>query len=185
MQSKLLIRILPLAVFALVVVGLGVGLTRDPSGLSADVLLDTDAPEFELPPITGREEGLVTADLKGQVSLVNIFGSWCVACVYEHPVLVQIAEQGGPPIYGVAWNDAPDATARWLDRLGDPYTKVGSDAEGRVAIDFGVTGAPETYVIDPDGVIRYKHIGPITPQDWRRVFRPLITQLETEAGLGP
>ena len=181
MSAARLKLIIPLAAFVLLLVALGFGLTRNPSGLSATVLLDTPAPTFDLPPITGHERGLSSDDLKGQVSLVNVFGSWCVACVYEHPVLVQIAQSGGgPPIYGLAWNDPPEATAQWLARRGDPYTLVGADTEGRVAIDFGVTGAPETFVVDAEGVIRYKHIGPISVQDWRSIFVPLIAELEAQ-----
>jgi cytochrome c biogenesis protein CcmG/thiol:disulfide interchange protein DsbE len=154
-------------------------------------MVDAPAPVFTLAPIKSYEEGFSSADLQGQVSLVNIFASWCVACLYEHPVLMDIKDQPGvPPIYGLAWKDPaarereasgdPGATTAWLERHGDPYTAVGDDADGRVAIDFAVTGAPETFVIDKQGRIRYKHPGVITPENWRRVFLPLIAELERE-----
>lgn len=179
MNWKLARRLAPVAVFALVVVAFAFGLRRDPSTIPT-VLIDTEAPQFDLQPIAGREKGFSSVDLQGGVSIVNIFASWCVACVYEHPELLRIKEQGGPPIYGLAWKDAPGATTQWLDRHGDPYTAVGDDAEGRVAIDFGVTGAPESFVIDKHGRIRYKHIGVITEADWRTIFEPLIAELRTE-----
>lgn len=170
---------IPVALFALVAVAFGFGLRRDPSAIPP-TLIDAPAPEFALPAIEGREANFSSDDLKGKVSMVNIFASWCVACVYEHPTLVAITEQGGPPIYGLAWKDEPGATAQWLDRLGDPYTAVGDDADGRVAIDFGVTGAPETYVVDKQGRVRYKHIGVITPNDWTNLIGPMIAELERE-----
>jgi cytochrome c biogenesis protein CcmG/thiol:disulfide interchange protein DsbE len=179
MNWKLARRLAPIAVFVLVVVAFAFGLRRDPSTIPT-VLIDTEAPQFDLAPIQGRDQGFSSEDLKGQVSIVNIFASWCVSCVYEHPELLRIKAEGGPPIYGLAWKDAPGATAQWLDRHGDPYTAVGDDAEGRVAIDFGVTGAPESFVIDKEGRIRYKHIGVITADNWRRIFTPMIAELRAE-----
>lgn len=179
MLLKRLRLYIPIALFVGVLVMFGFGLQRDPSRIPP-TLIDDPVPEFALEPVQGRDLGFSTADLRGQVSMVNIFGSWCVACIYEHPVLLDIKESGGPPIYGLAWKDEPGATAQWLDRLGDPYTAVGDDASGRVAIDFGVTGAPETYVVDKQGRVRYKHVGVIYPQDWRDTIEPLIAELERE-----
>ncbi len=183
-----LVLIVPLAALALIMTFFAVGLTRDPSRIPT-TLLEIEPAAFELPPIQDHPEGFGTEDLKGQVSVVNIFASWCVACVYEHPNLMAIREAGGPPIYGLAWKDPPadergegdpGATTAWLARHGDPYTAVGDDADGRVAINFGVTGAPESFVIDKQGRVRYKHAGVITMDDWREVFQPLIAQLEAE-----
>jgi cytochrome c biogenesis protein CcmG/thiol:disulfide interchange protein DsbE len=176
---KRLLLFVPVALFALVSVYFAIGLQRDPSRIPP-TLIDQPAPAFDLPPIEGREAGFSTDDLKGKVSMVNIFASWCVACVYEQPTLVEIQQSGGPPIYGLAWKDEPGATAQWLDRQGDPFTAVGDDADGRVAIDFGVTGAPETYVIDKQGRVRYKHVGVIMPADWRNTLGPLVAELEQE-----
>jgi cytochrome c biogenesis protein CcmG/thiol:disulfide interchange protein DsbE len=179
MPMKRLRLFIPIAVFVVLVIAFGFGLRRDPSRIPP-TLIDQPAPSFELASVREGGPGFSSADLEGKVSLVNIFASWCVACVYEHPTLVDIAEAGGPAIYGLAWKDEPGATAQWLDRLGDPYTATGDDASGRVAIDFGVTGAPETYVVDKTGHVRYKHVGVITPQDWRNTIGPLVAELELE-----
>jgi len=169
-------RLAPVAVLAVLLVVFAIGLTRDPSAIPT-VLVDTEAPELDLGPVAGHEAGISPSDLEGEVHLINFFASWCVPCLYEHPTLMEIEAEGGPPIYGVAWKDTNGA-AHWLERHGDPYARVGDDGNGRAAIDFGVTGAPETFVVDKDGRIRYKHIGPITPQAWRRTFLPLIAELE-------
>ncbi len=179
MLMKRLRLFIPIGLFTLVVVAFGVGLTRDPARIPP-TLIDAPAPTFDLPSVAEGDAGFSSADLEGKVSLVNIFASWCVACVYEHPTLVDITAMGGPPIYGLAWKDEPGATAQWLDRLSNPYTAVGDDRDGRVAIDFGVTGAPETYIVDKTGHVRYKHIGVITPNDWRNTLGPLVAELEQE-----
>ena len=176
-----LIFVTPLALFVAVAGYFAVGLTRDP-GYMPSMLIDRPAPVFDLPGIAGRAgaagEGLSSEDFEGQVSMLNIFGSWCVSCEIEHPVLLAIAREGLAPIYGLDWKDKPGAGADWLAARGDPYVKVGDDAEGRVAIDFGVTGAPETFIIDAAGRIRHKHVGPITAEHWRNVLRPMIEDLK-------
>lgn len=172
--------LLPVILFAVLALFFLKGLTMDPSKVPS-VLIDRPVPEMNLPPLPGRGEnsGLTTADLKGRVSLVNIFGSWCVACVQEHPVLLWIQKQGIVPIHGIDWRDDPAEGAKWLAKHGDPYDKVGADpAPGRAAIDFGVTGAPETFIVDKQGVIRYKHIGPITPKIWETTLLPIIRELQ-------
>ena len=173
----------PVLSFVLLVGYLAVGLTRDPSVIPT-VLIDKPVPDFDLPAIEGLdddfENGFSSADLRGEVSLVNIFGSWCVACLIEHPQLMAISAEGAVPIYGVDWKDEPGAGARWLARHGNPYTAIGDDADGRVSIDFGVTGAPETFVIDRKGRIRYKHIGPVTEQAWNEDILPIIEQVRDE-----
>lgn len=135
-------------------------------------------PEFTLPPIEGRTDGFSTADLKGQVALINIFASWCVPCRAEHPMITELSQKDGVPIYGINYKDkAPDALA-WLKELGDPYTRIGADTDGRVAIEFGAYGVPETYVIAPDGTIAYRIVGPITQTAVDMTLLPLIRGLQ-------
>ena len=171
--------ILPLTAFAGLLVYFAIGLRQDPSAIPS-VMIDKPAPVFDLPAIEGREIGLSTADLEGEVSLVNFFGSWCVACRIEHPLLMELSASGEIPIYGVDWKDPPGAGAAWLERFGDPYTKIGDDAAGRVAIDFGITGAPETFVIDKKARIRLKYAGPITPDIWEQDIKPVVLMLRNE-----
>ena len=137
---------LPRALFVLLVVVLGIGLSLNPREVPSP-LIGKRIPEFKLPPVKGRTQGLASADLIGQVSLVNVFASWCVACRAEHPVLVDLARRQVVPIHGLNYKDAPDDAARWLDQLGDPYSRTGADVDGSVAIDWGVYGVPETFLI--------------------------------------
>ncbi|MEE2691882.1 MAG: DsbE family thiol:disulfide interchange protein [Pseudomonadota bacterium] len=169
--------IAPLVVFAAIAGAFAVGLTRDPSAIPS-TLIDRPLPEFDLPPIEGYDKRLAAADLKGEVSLLNVFGSWCVSCHVEHPFLMQIAAAGEVPIHGLNWKDKPGDGAAWLARLGNPYDRIGDDPEGRVIFDLGVTGAPETFVIDKEGRVRYKHVGPVTPEVWEKTLRPLIEKLK-------
>jgi len=166
------------AAFAGVVVFLAIGLTLNPREVPSP-LIGKPVPEFALPPVKGRTLGLSSADLKGEVSLVNVFASWCVACKEEHPVFMQMQREGLLPIHGLNYKDRPEDAARWLDTLGDPYTRTGADLDGRVAIDWGVYGVPETFVIDRYGRIAYKHIGPVTPEILDGKLRPLIASLHT------
>ena len=181
---KRLLYIAPLLVVLVIVGYLGEALWRsafksDPHELPS-ALIDRPFPAVDLPPITGREKGFATADLGGQVALVNIFASWCVPCKVEHPLLMAHTKAGGIPIYGIAWKDDPAATAELLDKDGDPYRLVGADRSGRAAIDLGVTGVPETYLVDKTGHIRYKLARPITEDDWTEVLQPLIAKLAAE-----
>lgn len=168
--------LIPLAVFAVIGLFFAFGLTRDPSRIPS-MLIDRPLPEFSLPPIEGFEAGLASKDLIGDVSMVNVFGSWCVSCLIEHPVLMELTESNAVPIYGLNWKDKPGAGAAWLKRYGNPYRLVGDDPEGRVIIDLGVTGAPETFIIGKDGRVRYKHVGPITGEVWKKTLAPLIDEL--------
>ena len=165
-----------LGIFAGIVVVLAVGLTLNPRELPSP-LIGKPVPRFELPPVRGRTLGLSSADLRGDVSLVNVFASWCVACKDEHPLLLEMKRQGVVPIHGLNYKDRPEDAAKWLDDLGDPYTRTGVDIDGRVAIDWGVYGVPETFIIDREGRIAYKHIGPITPEVLDKTLQPLITRL--------
>ncbi|HUX25694.1 MAG TPA: DsbE family thiol:disulfide interchange protein [Burkholderiales bacterium] len=175
-----LARYLPLAVFVVMAVFLAIGLTKDPRELPSP-LIGKPVPEFSLPPVMGRTLGLSSADLKGQVALVNVFASWCVACREEHPVLLALSKQGIVPIEGLNYKDKPDDAQAWLDALGDPYTRTGADISGRVGIDWGVYGVPETFVVDRNGVIAYKQIGPITPKVLEDTILPLVRKLQQAA----
>jgi cytochrome c biogenesis protein CcmG/thiol:disulfide interchange protein DsbE len=170
----------PLAVFVALSAWFAVGLRQDPSRIPS-VLIDQPLPVFSLPAIEGRDNALSSDAVKGRVALVNVFASWCIPCAIEHPVLMKIAEEEDILIAGVNWKEKPGDGAAWLERLGDPYDYIGDDQDGRVAIDFGVTGAPETFVVDHDGRIRYKQVGPITEQIWEEDIRPVVRALQAEA----
>ncbi len=169
----------PLLVFIVVGVFFGVGLTLDPSKIPSP-LIGRSTPVFELPPVQGRVDGFSSEDLKGKVSLVNVFASWCTACRDEHPLLMQLQRENIVPIYGLNYKDRPEDAAAWLDALGDPYTGTGADINGRVGIDWGVYGVPETYVVDRRGYIAYKHIGAIDARLLNETLLPLINGLREQ-----
>jgi len=173
----------PLAIFVFVAVFLGIGLTRDPREIPSP-LIGKPVPEFRLAPVKGRALGLATADLKREVSVVNVFASWCTACRDEHPLWMALARERVLPIHGLNYKDKPDDAARWLDKLGDPYTRTGADLDGRVGIDWGVYGVPETFVIDRQGRIRRKIIGAINRRIVDEELIPLVQQLRAERGVG-
>lgn len=166
----------PLLVFVALVAVLAVGLTLNPREIPS-ALIGRPVPQFALPPVQGGALGLAGADLQGEVSLVNVFASWCVACREEHPVFMQMRREGLVPIHGLNYKDRPADAQKWLEDLGDPYTRTGADLDGRVAIEWGVYGVPETFVVDREGRIAYKHIGPVTPEVLERTLRPLIARL--------
>jgi len=176
-RSRLLVLV-PVAAFVTLMLAFGLSLNRDPNRVPS-ALIGKPVPEFTLAPVKGRTLGLSTAALRGEVSLVNVFASWCVACREEHPLLMRMKAQGLVPIHGLNYKDRPDDAARWLDAMGDPYTRTGADLDGRVAIDWGVYGVPETYVIDRQGRIAFKQIGPISEQTLTNTIRPLIARLRT------
>lgn len=182
--SRRIAMLVPLAVFAGITVFLAIGLTLDPRQVPS-ALIGKPAPEFSLPPVQGHTLGLATRDLIGEVSLVNVFASWCVACREEHPLLMQISQDGVVPVHGLNYKDAPADAARWLERMGDPYRRTGADLDGRVAIDWGVYGVPETFVVDANGMIAYKQIGPITPDVWSKTLLPLIRSLQKQQKASP
>lgn len=172
-----LIFLLPALLVVLVGIGLGVGLTRDSNELPS-TLIDQPVPELALPAVDGlAQPGLATADLTGDIKLLNVFASWCAPCRVEHPVLTRLAEVYDVPLYGVNYKDAPEAAVAFLEELGNPYTRIGADEDGRAGIDLGVYGVPETFVIDGDGRIRYRHAGPLMPRDVEDVILPLIEEL--------
>ncbi|MBL4908034.1 MAG: DsbE family thiol:disulfide interchange protein [Sneathiella sp.] len=148
----------------------------DPSDIPSE-LLSKPAPEFKLDPVPDYGPGLEAADLKkGKVTLLNVFASWCVACLAEHPKLMELQKNGSVEIYGLNYKDKPDAAAEWLTRNGDPYSRTGMDKRGRVGINFGVYGVPETFVMSPDGKILDKIIGPITDDDLENRILPLVKE---------
>jgi cytochrome c biogenesis protein CcmG/thiol:disulfide interchange protein DsbE len=166
----------PLLVFLGLVVVFGIGLTLDPRKIPSP-LIGKPVPVFDLPPVKGRALGLSSAGLKGEVSLVNVFASWCTACREEHPLLMKLQRDGLIPIHGLNYKDKPEDASKWLNELGDPYTRTGADLNGRVGIEWGVYGVPETFVIDRDGRIAYKHIGALTQDALRKKIIPLISAL--------
>ena len=169
----------PLMLFSVLALMLSWGLTHNPRNIPS-ALIGKPVPQFSLPPVQGRALGLATANLAGEVSLVNVFASWCVACREEHPLFLRMKADGVVPIHGLNYKDQPDHAAKWLDTLGDPYTRTGADRDGRVAIDWGVYGVPETFVITKDGRIAHKHIGALTQKDIEVTILPLIRRLRTQ-----
>lgn len=167
----------PVVLFAVLIAFSFVGLQRDP-GYVPSPLVDQPMPEFDLPQLQQPDGRLASTELaQGEPILVNVWATWCVGCREEHDKLVEIADSGIIPIYGLNWKDDNRAALHWLERLGDPYVTTAVDADGRVAIDWGVYGAPETFLIDGDGIVRFKHIGPITDRVWERDFLPRIEAL--------
>ncbi len=168
--------VVPVAVFAVISVALGIGLTLRPDEIPS-ALIGKPVPEFDLPPVEGSALGLSSKDLKGEVSLVNVWASWCTACRVEHPLLMRLSAEGAVTVHGLNYKDKPAHARDWLDTLGDPYTRNGADRDGRVAIEWGVYGVPETFVVDADGRIAYKHIGAINPEVLDGTILPLIETL--------
>lgn len=173
-------RLLPVGVFLVLVVFLAIGLTRDPSVIPTE-MIDREMPDFELPELRSDTVLLRREDLMGETVLVNVFGSWCVACLQEHPTLMQLSRDNTVRIVGVNWRDKREDALSWLQEHGDPYADIIFDAESDLVIEMGVTGAPETFIIDPKGRIRYKQIGAITPDVWKRTIRPVIDAIARES----
>jgi cytochrome c biogenesis protein CcmG/thiol:disulfide interchange protein DsbE len=168
--------LVPLGVFILLVVLLAVGLTLNPREVPSP-LIDKPAPAFKLPQLDQPDLAFSQKDMQGQVWLLNVWASWCVSCRDEHPLLVELAKSRVVPVVGLNYKDQPENGKAWLKQFGDPYVLSVADTEGRVGIDFGVYGVPETFVIDSKGVIRYKHIGPVTPDVLRDTIEPLLRKL--------
>ena len=168
--------LLPLGIFVLLVLLLGFGLSLDPREVPSP-LIGKPAPQFELPQLHQPGQSFSPKSLQGKVWVFNVWASWCGACRDEHPVLADFARSGLAPLYGLNYKDQRDDAIAWLRRYGDPYAVSLLDTDGRVGIDYGVYGVPETYVIDKQGVIRYKRIGPVTPEILKQKIVPLITDL--------
>ena len=173
-----LVFIAPVVLFAGLLAVFALGLQRDPSRIPS-VLIGKPLPAFALPPVRPGGRGLKSADFQGEPALLNVFGSWCVTCREEHPMLLQLQAEG-VPIQGLDWRDDPAAGARFLAEQGDPYTLIGNDRSGRTGVDLGVTGAPETFVVDRHGRVRYKQVGLIDADTWARTLAPLLKQLRAE-----
>lgn len=169
--------LIPLGLFLLLVVFLALrfGL-RDPHYLPS-VLVDKPFPEFELRDLADESRRRTRADLVGATSLVNVWATWCANCLVEHPVLMKIADEERVPLYGVNYNDDPNKARAWLERHNDPYRFSLVDNRGTLAIDLGVYGAPETFVVDRRGFIRYRHVGPVTAKVWQEELAPLLALL--------
>jgi len=174
MKAKFLI---PLVLFIVLVVFLAIGLNRDPHEVPSP-LINKSAPAFEVSQLSEPNKSFSPASMKGQVWILNVWASWCVACREEHPVLVELANSKMAPIIGLDYKDKREDALAMLTRQGNPYVLSAFDANGRVGIDYGVYGVPETYVIDKTGIIRFKHIGPITMDLLNRKIYPLIGELQ-------
>jgi len=172
---------LPLIIFAVLAVFLYRGLSLDPQALPS-ALIDRPLPEFTLPVLAG-DQLMTRDDLVGEPVLLNVWATWCVSCRMEHPYLVQIAGTG-VPIYGINYKDDDAAAGRWLAELGNPYRANIADREGTLGLDLGVYGAPETYLVDAAGVVRYRHVGVVDEEVWRTVLQPMYQQLKKTAGKG-
>ena len=169
--------LVPLTAFLILAVYLWAGLQSDPRVIPS-ALIDQPVPEFELPPLVPGKLGFGNKDLHGQVFIINIFASWCLPCRVEHPFLMQLAAQSTVPVYGINWKDRPADALAWLTELGDPYARIGKDPDNKVGVDFGVYGVPETYIIDAEGRIRFKQVGPIFPEILAETILPLIRDLQ-------
>ena len=166
----------PLGIFLVLLAFLGIGLTLNPRELPSP-LVGKPAPAFELPRLHEPERKFSPAEMKGRVWLLNVWASWCVSCREEHPVLLELSRSKTVPLYGLNYKDPRDEALRWLKQFGDPYDMSVADVDGRIGINYGVYGVPETYVIDKAGVIRYKHIGPVNNEVLKKTLMPLIAEL--------
>jgi cytochrome c biogenesis protein CcmG/thiol:disulfide interchange protein DsbE len=175
-MTRKLLFLVPVVLFAVLLVAFAIGLRHDPR-LVPSALIDRPAPDFALPGLYQRADGLTRKDLDGRVTLVNFFASWCAPCREEHPQLMTLGHLPGVTLDGVAYKDKPEDSRSFLDRLGNPYGHVGIDRAGTTAIDFGVYGVPETYLIDGTGHIRYRHVGPLTAGDVKEKILPMIERL--------
>lgn len=183
------LRLLPVVIFAVMVGFFAMALRSGDPSLLPSTLVGKPVPQTTFPPIEGlevavgkSEPGFTSADLaKGKISVVNYWASWCVPCVDEHPMLERLKEESGVDIYGVNYKDQAAAARRFLGRYGDPFTAVGTDADGRAAIDWGVYGTPETFIVNGKGDVIYKHVGPITEDSLETKLLPIIRKAKTEA----
>jgi len=170
--------LLPLGLFVLLAVVLAIGIRHAPEkGVIASPLLGRPAPQFALPSLTDPGQQVRSADLKGHWYLLNVWGTWCGECRQEHETLLQVHREGVVPIIGLDWRDDDTQARSWLAQLGNPYQSVAVDRSGRIAIDWGVYGAPETFLVNPQGIVVYKHIGALTPDTWTHEILPRVSGL--------
>ncbi len=174
MKARFLV---PLGLFGVLVAFLAVGLQRDPHEIPSP-LVSKAAPAFNVPQLIAADNKFSPADMKGQVWMLNVWASWCVACRVEHPLLVEIGQSKVVPLVGLDYKDTRPLALKFLGQHGDPYTLSAFDADGRVGIDYGVYGVPETFIVDKQGVIRHKHIGPLTAEAMQKTILPLIEKLK-------
>ena len=179
MSLRHALYLLPLLIFLGLSVYFAIGLQKDPREIPS-ALIDKPVPQFDLPPLLADIPGLATADFGGEVVVLNVFASWCIPCRAEHPVITRMAEEEAIPVYGLNWKDEKEDAIAWLAELGNPYARIGHDLDGRVGIDLGVYGVPETYIIDKKGRIRFKQVGPLFPDLVREKILPLIRELQAE-----
>ena len=169
--------LVPLVIFIVMVAFLAVGLGLNPREVPS-ALINKSAPAFQLPQLHQPDKIFSQQDMKGKVWLLNVWASWCVSCREEHPVLMDLAKSNVVPIYGLNYKDPREDALAWLKQFGDPYALSIADRDGRVGIDYGVYGVPETFVIDKEGAIRYKQIGPVTPDALKNKILPLVKELQ-------
>ncbi len=174
MKKTLLV---PLGLFIVLVVFLAIGLTRDPREVPSP-LIGKAAPAFSAPRLHAPDQKFSGKDMLGKVWLLNVWASWCVACRQEHPILMEFAKTKALPLIGLDYKDQAVDGLKWLARFGDPYDLSITDLDGRIGIDFGVYGVPETFLIDKAGVIRYKHIGPVTEDAIKDIILPMARELQ-------
>ena len=176
--SRRLLFVLPVLLFAGLALYFALALRpgRDPT-LVPSALVGKPVPAFDLPPLQPGKPGIATKDLKGQVTLLNFFASWCIPCRAEQPVLMQLTRDAKATVYGIAYKDKPEASRAFLAETGDPFARIAVDASGRTAIDFGLYGVPETYVVDRDGIIRFRQVGPLDPDTLAKQVLPLLAEL--------
>ncbi|MGA8206237.1 MAG: DsbE family thiol:disulfide interchange protein [Woeseiaceae bacterium] len=168
---------IPVLAFAALVVLLSLGLREDPSRLPSP-FIGKPAPRLDLPTLADSSKRITNADFAGKTVLVNVWATWCVSCRDEHRFLLELAKSKAIPIYGINWRDTSAEAKNWLQQLGNPYTEIGEDRDGRAGIDWGVYGAPESFLIGSNGKVLHKQIGPLDQQNWERDFVPLIESQE-------
>ncbi|MBV8910242.1 MAG: DsbE family thiol:disulfide interchange protein [Gammaproteobacteria bacterium] len=172
--------LLPLGVFVLLALVLGIGIRHAPEkGVIASPLLGKPAPQFSLPALTQPTQLVRSAELRGHWYLLNVWGTWCHECRAEHDTLLWVQRSGVVPLIGLDWKDDEREARAWLAQLGNPYQAVAVDTSGRVAIDWGVYGAPETFLVDPRGIVVYKHVGPLTEKIWSQEILPRLSAART------
>ena len=171
--------LLPLIAVVVLIPILILGLNTDPTKLPSPYI-GKPAPQFELPGLKDPSATVGTANLAGRMTLVNIWATWCVGCRAEHAFLMQLAEQGTIPIYGINWRDTREQALNWLTQLGDPYVASGFDADARVGIDWGAYGAPETFLVSPEGIVLFRFAGPLNQTIWEREFLPRIAEVTAQ-----
>lgn len=174
-------RWLPLVLFAALAALLGVGVVMNAGKTQTEIqspLIGRPAPDFALPDFRDPDTTVTRADLLGRPYLLNIWASWCASCRIEHPVIAELARSGRVMVVGYNYKDDPADAARWLTQFGDPFHRIIADVEGRAAIDWGIYGAPETFLVDATGIVRWKHVGPVTPEVVQRELLPQLSALE-------